>query len=53
MLSTRGKRMQFGRLKRREFIILLGSVAAWPFPARTQQRERVRRIGFLMHLGRG
>jgi putative ABC transport system substrate-binding protein len=42
--------MQFGRLKRREFIILLGSVAAWPFPARTQQGERVRRIGFLMHL---
>jgi hypothetical protein len=33
---------------RREFIALLGGVAAWPFAARVQQGERVRRIGVLM-----
>jgi len=35
-------------MRRREFIAGLGSVAAWPFAARAQDAERMRRIGVLM-----
>ena len=35
-------------MRRREFIAGLGSTAAWPFAARAQQGDRVRRIGVLI-----
>jgi putative ABC transport system substrate-binding protein len=45
-----GQQMQFNRLKRRDFISLLGGAVMWPRTLVAQGNDRARRVGVLMEL---